>query len=156
MAQIAKRRGNGDGSSFPTWRNSLFPSRFFNTGLTDFDDLWNRWNTGASMPPANIEETDKEFRLDLFVPGMKKEDFKIDAEHGVLSVSSESSEENTSEEKNYSRREFSYSSFSRSFTLPENVNEDKISAKYQDGVLHVTIPKKEVAPAAPKKQIKID
>lgn len=153
MAQLAKKRGNGDGSSFPTWRNNFFPSRFFNTGLTDFDDFWNK---GMSVPPANIEETDKEFKLDLCVPGMNKEDFKIDAEHGVLSISSESKEESTSEEKNYSRKEFSYSSFSRSFALPDNIDEDKIGAKYQDGVLHVTIPKKEVAPPTPKKQIKID
>jgi HSP20 family protein len=107
------------------------------------------------MPPANIIEGEKEYRLELSVPGFRKEDFNIDIEQGVLTISSERKEESNKEEKNYSRKEFSYSSFSRTFQLPENCDENSINAKYDNGVLQLTIPKKEVATAKPKKQIKI-
>jgi len=158
MAQLTKKRknGNGNGSSFPSSRNSVFPSRLFRPGLMDFDDdFWDFGSFGNQVPAANIAETDKEFTLDLSAPGLAKEDFKIDVDNGILTVSSEIEEESKSEEKNYTRREFSYSSFSRSFTLPENVKENDINARYDNGVLHVTIPKKEVSVSKLKKQIQV-
>ncbi len=153
MAELTKRRSNGENTLFPSFRSSFFPNRYFGSGLFDFDnELWNR---NLSAPPANIIENEKDFKLELSVPGFKKEDFTIDIEQGVLTISSERKEESTREEKNYSRKEFSYSSFSRTFQLPENTDENNISAKYDNGVLQLTIPKKELAAAKPKKQIKI-
>jgi len=151
MAQLVKRGQNGN-SLFPSLRNDFLTNRFFD-GLFDFDsDLF---NTGSSIPPANISETKGSFLVDLSVPGMTKEDFKVDVENNILTISSEKKEEKTDNDKNFKRREFSYSSFSRSFTLPENVDENNISAKYNNGVLHLTIPKKEISISKPKKQISV-
>lgn len=119
----------------------------------DFDN--ELFTKTLSVPPANIIEDEKGFKLELSVPGFKKEDFDINIEQGALIIRSEKKEESNKEEKNYSRKEFSYSSFSRSFQLPDNINENNISAKYDNGVLQLTIPKKEIAEAKPKKQIKI-
>ena len=98
-----------------------------------------------NVPAVNIAEKDGTYHIELAAPGMKKEDFKIEIEEGVMSISSESKEESTSEEKNYSRREFNYTSFERRFTLPENIKEEKISAKYEDGILMIEVPKAEEA-----------
>lgn len=153
MAELTKRKTNGEGSLFSPFRSSFFPNRYFGSGLFDFDnELWNR---NVNVPPANIIENEKEYKLELSVPGFKKEDFNIDIEQGILTISSEQKEESTKEEKNYSRKEFSFSSFSRTFQLPENTDENAVSAKYDNGVLQLIIPKKEVAAAKPKKQIKI-
>lgn len=152
MTLIQKRR-NGNGSLFPSSRNDFMTNRFFTPGWFDLDDFW---NTGSNILPANISETDKEIRLDLCAPGLKKDDFKIHSENGVLTISSEKEEESKQEDKRYTRREFSYSGFSRSFQLPENIDEDHINAKYENGMLRLTIPKKETAAPAPKKQITID
>ena len=93
----------------------------------------------------------KNYKLELAVPGMKKKDFKVNLDNDQLTISAERSEENEEKEKNYTRREFRSASFRRSFTLPENaVDEDKIEAKYEDGVLHINIPKKEVEQHASK------
>ena len=91
--------------------------------------------------PVNVKETDDSYHLELAAPGMKKEDFKIELDENVLTVSSERKEEHNEEKENYTRREFSYASFSRSFSLPGSVNGDKIKANYKDGVLSVDIPK---------------
>jgi HSP20 family protein len=153
MAELAKRKVNGENALFPSFRNTFFPNRYFGSGLFDFDnELWNR---NISIPPANITESDKDYKLELSVPGFKKEDFNIDIDQGTLIISSERKEESNKEEKNYSRKEFSYSSFSRTFQLPENTDENNINAKYDNGVLQLTIPKKEIAAAKPKKQIKV-
>jgi HSP20 family protein len=153
MTQLTKKKRNGNGSFFPSLRSDLFTPTFFTPRLLDFDDDF--FNGGLNSPPANIVETNKEFKLDLSVPGMKREDFKIDVEDGYLSISSEKEEEKTENEKNFRRREFSYSSFSRTFPLPENVDENNISAKYDNGMLQVIIPKKEVSVSKPKKEIKV-
>jgi HSP20 family protein len=155
MTQLTKKRrnGNGHGNLFPALRNDFFPNRFFGSSLLDFDhDIF---NGELSSPPANITETNKEFKLDLSVPGMKREDFKVDVDNGVLTISSEKEEEQKDENKNYSRREFSYSSFSRAFTLPDNADENNITAKYDNGVLQLTIPKTETTISKPKKEIKV-
>ncbi|HXB41878.1 MAG TPA: Hsp20/alpha crystallin family protein [Bacteroidia bacterium] len=150
---ITKRRRNGNGTLFPSLRNDFFANNFFSPSLLDIDDDF--FTSGISSPPANITETNKEFKLDLSAPGMKRDDFKIDVEDGVLTVSSEKEEEKKDEETNYRRREFSYSSFSRTFALPDNIDENNINAKYDNGMLHVTIPKKEVTVTKPKKEIKV-
>jgi HSP20 family protein len=154
MTQLTKKRRNGNGGLFPLLRNDFLTNKFFTPRLFDFDDDFPLGE--ISSPPANINETDKEFQLDLSVPGMKRDDFKVDVEDGALTISSEKEEEKEEKDKNYRRREFSYSSFRRTFTLPDNVDENNINAKYDNGMLHVTIPKKEVTVSKPKKQITVE
>lgn len=106
--------------------------------------------TGTGIPAVNVSETDEAFQLELAAPGKAKEDFKVEIENGTLCISSEEEEANESENKNYTRKEYSYSSFNRSFSLPENVIEEEIAAKYEDGVLKLTLPKS--VPAQPEKK----
>jgi HSP20 family protein len=119
-----------------------------------FDDFfrpWNEWfeNSGKffgrimSVPPVNIAEKDNEYLVSLAVPGMKKDDFKIDVDGNLLTISSEKEESKEEKEHKFTRKEYSYSSFSRSFTLPDEVNKEKIEARYEDGVLKLTLPRKE-------------
>ncbi len=124
---------------------------FFNL---DFPRIGNGWVN--KVPAANVKENENEFVIDLAAPGMKKSDFHIDIENGALCISSEKEEESEEKSGDYTRREFSYSSFSRSFRLPDSVNEEKIKAKYENGVLIVSLPKKEEAKKlSAKKEIKI-
>jgi len=147
MANIVKQE-----LKFPTFKN-LIESFFEN----DFPMMGNQLNKfiGSTIPSANIKETDENFQIELAAPGLKKEDIKIDLDQDVLTISSEQKEEKTEEKDNYTRREFNYSSFSRSFYLPEIADTDKISAEYKDGVLNILIPKKESAIKKPQKRIEI-
>lgn len=108
-----------------------------------------------NLPATNIVEKEKEFLLDLAIPGLNKEDFKIMLEKDVLNISTESKEENSSEMENYTRKEFNYSSFCRSFIIPETVDIEKISGKYENGILKMVLPKKEEAQMKLSKEIKI-
>ena len=141
---------------------------YFPTVPSLFDDLFNRdwldsslanWRgNGASLPAVNVMETNDDFKIEVAAPGMKRDDFKVELDNNVLTISSE--RQNSSEEKdsngNYSRREFSYQSFQRSFTLPQDkVEGDKIAARYVDGILQVTVPKREEAKVKPVKQISV-
>ena len=120
-----------------------FPSiweDFFNSDLFNLPTVARR---GMNVPAVNISETEKDYLVELAAPGMNKSDFKIKLERNVLSISSETRTEEKEESKNFTRKEYSFSSFERSFTLPEAVNQEKIDAKYQDGVLRITLPKKE-------------
>ncbi len=137
-------------------RPSLFSGFFDDDNFfgMDFPRLGNGW--GSQVPAANVKENENDFIIDLAAPGMKKSDFNIDVQNGTLCISSEKEEESEDESDDYTRREFSYSSFSRSFRLPESVNQDKIKAKYENGVLMVTLPKKEEAKrVSTKKEIKV-
>ena len=113
-------------------------SDFFNE---DFFPTFNR-NSG-SLPAVNIREDEKAFYLELAVPGMNKKDLRIEVKDDVLTISSEHKEEKQDESEGYRRKEFSFSSFCRSFYLPEDVNGEKIGATYKDGILNVEIPKLE-------------
>jgi len=142
--------------------NNAFPSfpsffdRFFDGELMD----WNRGNyssTDTTLPAVNVKETDNEFLIDVAAPGLKKDDFKIHFDNGHLTISSEL--KNEREEKNggkVTRREFSYQSFQRSFSVAETViDADKITANYDSGILHITLPKREEIKPKPAKEIKI-
>lgn len=125
--------------------SSLFP-----TFSSIFDDFFtNDWGFKnsplATVPAVNIREDEDAFSVELAAPGKKKEDFNINLDHNVLTISSESKDEKEEKNANYTRREFSYSSFQRSFVLPNSVDSDKISASYENGVLLINIPKKEEA-----------
>lgn len=132
---------------------------FFNDFLNrDWYD-WSNQNfslTNTTIPSVNIKENENEFEVEMAAPGMTKDDFRIELNNSVLTISSEKQSENKSKEgENVTRREFSYQSFSRSFTLPVIVETDKITAKYENGLLRVNIPKKEEAKPKPLKQIKV-
>ena len=145
-------------------RNSLFPSlidRFFEGDLlSPIDIMGNTWNfsgTNTTLPAVNIKENDNEYEIEVAAPGMRKEDFKVNYDNGRLTISSERKEEKKeSNGEKVARREFSYQSFQRSFTVTEDtVNTDRIGAKYADGILYVTLPKSEQAKPRPVKQIAI-
>lgn len=119
-----------------------------------FEDLfkpWNEWFDGGlwgktmNIPAVNITEHKDEYQVSLAVPGMKKDDFKIDLDGNMLTISSEKEESKEEKEKKFTRKEYNYSSFSRSFTLPEEINQEKIEARYEDGVLKIALPRKEEA-----------
>jgi HSP20 family protein len=142
-------------------RENYWPSlpSFFNDFMNrDWYD-WSNQNfslTNTTIPSVNIKETENEFEVEMAAPGMVKDDFRIELNNNVLTISSERQSENQStERKNITRREFSYQSFSRSFSLPAFVEADQISAKYENGILRVNIPKKEEARPKPMKQIKV-
>src|SRR6201746_1325718 len=99
----------------------------------------------SRVPAVNISETENEFHIELAAPGLKKEDFKISLDKNVLSVSADKKVENVEEGKKYSKREYTYNSFVRSFTLPESADYSKIDAEYTDGVLKLNVTKKEEA-----------
>lgn len=135
--------------------NVVFPSildELFNSDLFEGKRAVN-----FNAPAVNIKEGDEKFLLELAVPGLKKDDFNIEVDEGVLTISSEvksEAKENSGDGK-YTRKEFGYSSFRRSFTLPETVDEDQIDASYADGVLLVTLPKKQEALPKQKRLISI-
>jgi HSP20 family protein len=119
------------------------------------DWLGGMQNFNANVPAVNIKETDSSFGIELAAPGKTKEDFNIEIDHNVLTISSEEKSEKEETEGKYTRKEFSYSSFRRAFTLPETVNTESINATYENGVLNVTLPKKEEALPKPKRLIEI-
>lgn len=113
-----------------------------------FSDALQLWDMPATMPAVNVHEDENSFRMEVASPGMEKSDFKINVRDNVLIISAEKKTEKKEEEKNFTRREFNYSSFCRSFALPENTDQENIKAEYNNGILHITIPKikKEDAP----------
>jgi HSP20 family protein len=142
-------------SLLPSVSDFFDTGRFFSPNVFDFDgDLMNL-DSSLVVPEANIIEDEKDFRIEMAAPGLEKKDFNIAVQNGMLTVSAEKKEEKKEDKKNFRRREFSYNSFSRSFTLPENLLADKIDAKYENGILRFTLPKKEVTVSKPKKEIKV-
>jgi HSP20 family protein len=126
------------------------PGEMFPTVFEDFFKPWNEWFDDRSffgrvikVPAVNVIEYKDSFIVSLAVPGMKKNDFKIDIEGNMLTISSEKEEEKEEKDVRFTRKEYSYSSFSRSFTLPEEVMREKILAIYEDGILKLTLPKSE-------------
>jgi len=139
-------------------RNNTVPNLFDRFFDNDFFD-WSNKNfslTNTTLPSINIKEDEDKFEVELAAPDFKKSDFKVEINNGQLNICSEKKSENESDEnENYRVKEFSYQSFNRSISLPDTVNEDKVSAKYEDGLLKLHIPKKEEAKAKPAKEIKI-
>jgi len=111
--------------------------------------------TRRSLPAVNIIEGKEDYKIEVAAPGLNKEDFKINLENNVLTVSSEKEEKQEVKDEKVMRKEFSYFSFSRSFTLPQTVHTDKIKATHKDGILQVTIPKRDEAKDKPAREIKI-
>lgn len=124
-------------------RNNFFDD-FFTKELFDFNNAGFA-QSGITQPSVNVKDMDERFEIQVAAPGMKKEDFTVNLERNVLTISSEKQTQNEEkdEDGNFSRREFNYSSFRRSFTLPEAVEHENIEAAYEDGLLKITVPKKE-------------
>jgi len=128
---------------------------FYIPGLFDDDFFPVLTGRTSSMPSVNIREDEKKYILDLAVPGMDKKDLKIDLNEDLLTISSEIKNEKEENGDGYKRKEFSYSSFCRSFQIPENVNKDSIEANYKDGVLTVSLPKAEEEKQKLSRQVNI-
>lgn len=128
------------------WRDRTLPTgnTFFDNFFRDDEGLFPTFFRERTVPAVNVSEDDKFFRVELAAPGMKRDDFHVALERNMLVIKSEKEEEKEEKEKTWTRKEYNYSAFERSFWMPENVLADKISANYHDGVLVVEIPKKEV------------
>jgi HSP20 family protein len=139
---------------FSNQHPSLF-DRFFENDLFDWSNR-NYSNTSTTLPSVNIKESNDDFEVEVAAPGFTKNDFKVELNHDLLTISSEKEIENeTKEGQQFSLREFSYQSFSRTFTLPNSADSEKIGAKYEDGILRIKIPKKEESRPKPARQIAI-
>lgn len=136
--------------SIPSMIDNLFSRDWLDWNNTNFSD------TNTTLPAVNIKENENEFSIEVAAPGMKKDDFKINLDNDRLVISSERKTEHEDKKDNYTRKEFSYQSFQRSFSLSPNlVDGEKISAKYGDGILCIKLPKREEVKPKPAKEIKI-
>jgi HSP20 family protein len=135
-------------------RNSIFPSfvdEFFGKDLPGFFSLEN----GISSPSVNIIEGKDDFRIEVAAPGLEKEDFRINLQDNVLTISSEKENNKEGSDEKFMRREFSYMQFIRSFSLPLTADSSETSASYKNGVLSISIPKREEAKEKPIREIAI-
>jgi len=145
-----------NGGLYPSLFDDFFrPSPFLGSSLFDVDFDMLPARVGFNVPSANITESEKNYLIELAAPGLTKKDFKVEMDNDVLTISAEKKEEKKEGDEGYSRKEYSYNSFSRSFTLPENCKSEKIDAKYEDGVLKLVLPKKEITPVKAKKEIAV-
>lgn len=151
MTTIVKRT---NGSLLPASQRSMFDD-FFNRELFN----WGNNNFSASrttLPSVNIKELEKAFEVEVAAPGMQKKDFSITLDGNMLTISSSKEDQQEEKDGKYTRREFSYQSFQRSFELSKDVVDDEnIQARYENGVLRLTIPKKEIALAQSPRLIEI-
>jgi HSP20 family protein len=123
-------------------------------GYFDYDRFFHSpW--GHTFPQVNVKETGKSFEIELSVPGYDKKDFNISVDESYLTVLAEKNHDDEKKENNYTQSEFGFNSFSRSFHLPANANEEDIQAKYEEGVLKITITKKNIIADKPKKSIEV-
>ncbi len=139
---------NRPSNDYPTYSKCF--DNFFENDLDFFSP-----RAKNNLPAANVVESKEEFVIELAAPGMKKKDFNVKIENDVITIESKREEKEVKEEMNFTRREFNYSSFSRSFTLPESIDNEKIDARYEDGVLRIHLPKKEEAKVKALREIKI-
>lgn len=136
------------------WLPSVFDDMFKTDwlgGTTNVNSI------GTSIPAVNIQESEVNFTVAVAAPGKRKEDFNIELDNDVLTISSEEKKEKETADKNgrFTRKEFSYSNFKRAFSLPESVDSNKIAASYNNGVLEINLPKKEEAKVQAKRLIEI-
>ncbi|HOW30259.1 MAG TPA: Hsp20/alpha crystallin family protein [Bacteroidales bacterium] len=136
-------------------RKSLFPSLVDEFFGKDLVPGWFDSETGITEPSVNIAEGKSEFRIEVAAPGLEKDDFRINLQNNVLSISSEKEISKEEKEEKFMRREFSYSQFRRSFSLPDTADAGNIKANHKNGVLYITIPKKEEAKEKPAREITI-
>ena len=144
-------------------KTNLYPSFFpaFNQFGNMLDEIFQAVDTAGGqlfntgLPPANIHETETNFQLELAAPGLNKSDFKIEIENNYLTISCEKKKESEQADKKYSRKEFSYEQFKRSYKLPESVDQENITGNYENGILKLTMVKKTPS-SAPNKKIVVE
>ena len=134
--------------SLSSWMDDILNENYGNRFVSNF-------NTGITLPAVNVLDNDEEYIVEMAVPGLKKSDFDINLDNQMLTISAELDETRERVSENYTRREFGYSSFKRTFSLPETVEIDKIEAKYNEGLLKVVLPKRDEAKKKPLRQIKV-
>lgn len=141
-------------NTFPSFPS--FFSKFLEGDMMDWSNT-NFAGGNSTLPAVNIRENHDEYLIDVAAPGMSKENFKVNYDNGRLTISSERKEEKSEKtEEKYTRREFSYMSFQRAFTMPENVvNGERINANYADGILRIKVPKRDEVKPKPAREIKI-
>ncbi|MDN3690152.1 Hsp20/alpha crystallin family protein [Cyclobacterium jeungdonense] len=139
----------------PSLLPDLLRPTFWDRDLFNFDLDLMPARLGITIPTANISENASEYKLELAAPGLQRKDFNLEIDNHTLIISVEQEEEKEKEEDGYSKKEYSFNSFSRNFFLPENVKEDGIQAKYENGILKVTIPKVKETPLKPVQKIKV-
>lgn len=151
IAMTLARLSNNDYPSFPSFFNRLFEGDLMDWSSTNFA------GSNSTLPAVNILENDNEYQIEVAAPGMKKEDFKVNFDNGRLTISSEIEDENKNGKGDkYTRREYSYRSFQRAFTIPDNiVDGEKIQAKYNQGILQIILPKREEVKPKPAREIMI-
>ena len=137
-----EKRNNSLMPGFNDVFDSIFNDTFFNDRMV------------TRVPAVNISETENNYHVELAAPGLKKEDFKLNLERNNLTISVEQSSNHEDHQKRYSKREYSYSSFVRTFTLPESADDSQIAASYTDGILRIDIAKREEAKTV-RRQIEI-
>ena len=152
MSLLVKTNGG-----FPTLFSDWLNPAMLTSDFMDFDSEapFSALRLGINVPSANVKETAKEYLIELAAPGLERKDFKVEITDHTLNISSEKKEEKKEEKDGYSRKEFSYSSFNRSFSLPDNVKEGGIDAKYQNGILKIVLPKKDVTVSKPVREIAV-
>jgi HSP20 family protein len=140
-------------------------SRFTEKVPALFEDFFRPWGNlfdggllkrEMNVPAVNVAEHKDHYLLSMSAPGLKKDDFKIDVDGDLLTISSEKEESKEEKDEKYTRKEYNYSSFSRSFTLPEGTEKEKVAAKYEDGVLKITVPRNKAAKNTSAKQIAVN
>jgi len=131
----------------PAYWDDFFNDRVFNG--------FNKAQDNSASPAVNVIEDEKEFKIEVAVPGLSRKDFRIEVEDDLLTISSEEKENKEDKNRSYTRREFSYNSFKRSFRLPETIDQDQIQAGHEAGVLSITLPKKEEVVQKAPKQIEV-
>lgn len=140
----------------PTLFSDLFnPSSIFGRDMFDFDSNLVPTRLGITVPTANIKETPKEFKLELAAPGLERNDFNIEIDNHTMTVSAEKEHQKDEDGEGYSKMEYSFNSFRRTFSLPENIKEDKVEAKYEKGVLKIRIPKEKETELKPVHKIAV-
>lgn len=146
---------NRNGGMPPLFFDFFGPKSFFGRDLPGFDSNLFPARLGINVPTANITETAKEYQYELAAPGLERKDFSVEVENYTLKISAEKEEEKREDDGRYFRKEYSFNSFIRTFTLPENVKAGSIDAKYENGVLKVTVPKAKEAPLKPANKVTV-
>lgn len=142
------RRFNNQQPDLANIFEDFFGGDFFGTPAT----------TGrrTSVPAVNVQENDNEYVIEVAAPGMKKDDFKVEVNNDILTISAEKEDKDEEKDEGYTRREFCYTSFNRSFAIPKNeVDQGKIDAKYEDGILKIKLQKREEVKPKPARTIEI-
>ncbi|WP_164110205.1 MULTISPECIES: Hsp20/alpha crystallin family protein [Sphingobacterium] len=150
---LSLRKKNNLPSLMSDWLNpvpSIFDRDFFDVDFGFFNK-----RIGLNVPSVNISENQKDYVFEVAAPGLSREDFKLQVENHILCISAEKTEEASEEKNGYTRQEYSFNTFQRTFSLPEHVKENEINARYEDGILKITVPKSEETTVKPSHTIPV-